>query len=99
MLLRVCAALMVTIIVAGCSTGPVSIPRDSSASRMPIGGAGRPAGSPHVTTASWYGPGFNGRTTSTGERFDSHGFTAASRALPLGTYARVRNLDNGHSVI
>jgi len=52
-----------------------------------------------VTLASWYGPGFNGRSTSTGETFDSHRFTAASRALPLGSYARVTNLDNGQSVV
>lgn len=49
--------------------------------------------------ASWYGPGFNGRSTSSGEVFDSHRFTAASRTLPLGSYARVTNLDNGQSVV
>jgi rare lipoprotein A len=52
-----------------------------------------------VTLASWYGPRFNGRSTSSGEVFDSQGFTAASRALPLGSYARVTNLDNGRSVV
>jgi len=54
---------------------------------------------PHVTLASWYGSGFNGGTTSNGEVFDSHRLTAASRALPLGSYVRVRNLDNGQSVV
>jgi rare lipoprotein A len=52
-----------------------------------------------VALASWYGPGFNGHSTSSGETFDSHHFTAASRALPLGSYARVTNLDNGESVV
>jgi rare lipoprotein A len=52
-----------------------------------------------VTLASWYGLGFNGRNTSTGETFDSHRLTAASRALPLGSYARVTNLDNGQTVV
>jgi rare lipoprotein A len=54
---------------------------------------------PHTTLASWYGPGFNGRSTSSGENFDAHRMTAASTALPLGSYARVTNLDNGHSVV
>ena len=49
--------------------------------------------------ASWYGPGFDGRNTSTREIFDAHRFTAASHALPLGSYARVMNLDNGQSVV
>jgi len=39
--------------------------------------------------ASWYGPDFDGRRTSTGEAFDSHRFTATSRTLPLGSYVRV----------
>lgn len=48
--------------------------------------------------ASWYGPGFHGRKTASGERFNQHGLTAAHRKLPLGTKARVTNLDNGKSV-
>ncbi|MFP3949126.1 MAG: septal ring lytic transglycosylase RlpA family protein [Gemmatimonadota bacterium] len=43
--------------------------------------------------ASWYGPGFHGRQTSSGERFDQDAMTAAHRTLPLGTVVRVRNLD------
>ena len=35
--------------------------------------------------ASWYGPGFDGRTTASGAVFDQEGFTVASRTLPLGT--------------
>lgn len=48
--------------------------------------------------ASWYGPGFHGRKTASGERFNQHGLTAAHRKLPLGTKAKVTNLDNGRSV-
>jgi rare lipoprotein A len=48
--------------------------------------------------ASWYGPKFHGRPTSSGEIFDMHQFTAAHRSLPLPTYARVTNLSNGRSV-
>ena len=39
--------------------------------------------------ASWYGPGFHGRTTANGERYDMHGFTAAHKELPFGTKLRV----------
>ena len=35
--------------------------------------------------ASWYGPGFDGQLTASGEVFDAHGYTAAHNTLPLGT--------------
>ncbi len=44
--------------------------------------------------ASFYGQGFQGRKTATGERFDSSQFTAASNRFPLGTMVAVRRLDN-----
>lgn len=50
-------------------------------------------------TASWYGPYFHGRLTANGEIYDQHGLTAAHRTLPLGTYLKVTNLENQHSVI
>jgi rare lipoprotein A len=49
--------------------------------------------------ASWYGPGFNGRTTANGERFNTHALTAAHRTLPFGTKVRVTNKSNGRSVV
>ena len=39
--------------------------------------------------ASWYGPGFHGRTTANGERYDMHGLTAAHKTLPFGTRLEV----------
>lgn len=53
----------------------------------------------HVTTASWYGPGFQGRRTSSGETFNRNDLTAASRTLPLGSRVRVTNLSTGQSVV
>ncbi|NBJ10437.1 septal ring lytic transglycosylase RlpA family protein [Microvirga arsenatis] len=50
-------------------------------------------------TASWYGPGFHGRKTASGERFNSYDMTAAHRYLPFGTRLRVVNESNGRSVI
>lgn len=49
--------------------------------------------------ASWYGPGFHGKRTSSGERFDMNEMTAAHPTLPIPSYARVTNLKNGRSVV
>ncbi|AHF05310.1 rare lipoprotein A [Marichromatium purpuratum 984] len=49
--------------------------------------------------ASWYGKDFHGRRTSSGEPYDMHAMTAAHKTLPLPTYARVTNLENGRSVV
>jgi rare lipoprotein A len=48
--------------------------------------------------ASWYGPGFHGRRTASGEVYDQDGLTAAHPSLPFGTRVRVTNLDNGRVV-
>ena len=48
--------------------------------------------------ASWYGPGFHGRKTASGERFNQYELTAAHKKLPLGTKARVTNLNNGKTI-
>ena len=48
--------------------------------------------------ASWYGPRFHGKKTASGEIYDQHKLTAAHKTLPLGTKARVTNLDNGSTV-
>lgn len=49
--------------------------------------------------ASWYGPNFHGRMTANGEVFDQFHLSAAHPTLPLPSYVRVQNLDNGRSVI
>ena len=49
--------------------------------------------------ASWYGNKFHGYMTSSFEPYDMYAFTAAHKTLPLPSYARVTNLDNGKSVI
>jgi rare lipoprotein A (peptidoglycan hydrolase) len=57
-----------------------------------------PPGS-RVEVASWYGPGFAGHSTSTGETFNPNELTAASKTLPIGSRVRVINPDNGRSVV
>ena len=49
--------------------------------------------------ASWYGPGFHGRKTASGETFNTHEMTAAHRTLPFGTKVRVVNKRTGKSVV
>ncbi|MDX9874991.1 MAG: septal ring lytic transglycosylase RlpA family protein [Spongiibacteraceae bacterium] len=49
--------------------------------------------------ASWYGTKFHGRPTSNGERYDVYGMTAAHTSLPIPTYVRVTNLENGRQAI
>ncbi|NBW06674.1 MAG: septal ring lytic transglycosylase RlpA family protein [Caulobacteraceae bacterium] len=49
--------------------------------------------------ASWYGDQFNGRATSTGERFDMHALSAAHKTLPLPALVEVTNEANGRSIV
>lgn len=50
-------------------------------------------------TASWYGPQFHGKRASIGEPYDMYAMTAAHKTLPLPSYARVTNLENGRSIV
>jgi len=74
---------LVLVLVASCARPPAQPVR--------VGGA-------EVGLASWYGPDFHGRRTSSGEIYDMYQLTAAHRELPLGTLIMVVNLDNGRSV-
>jgi rare lipoprotein A len=49
--------------------------------------------------ASWYGPDFQGKYTSSGEPYDMYAMTAAHKTLPIPCYARITNLRNGRSVV
>ncbi len=50
-------------------------------------------------TASWYGPSFHGRMTANGEVFDRLSISAAHPTMPLPSYIRVTNVNNGYSII
>jgi rare lipoprotein A len=80
-------------LLAGCSSSPNRSGPDAVAPMKAPGvelGRGK---------ASWYGPGFQGKRTASGERFDMNALTAAHRTLPFGTRVRVRNLRNGREVV
>lgn len=49
--------------------------------------------------ASWYGKDFHGRKTANGERYNMYSISAAHKTLPFDTWVRVRNLDNGKTVL
>ncbi|MFY8105740.1 MAG: septal ring lytic transglycosylase RlpA family protein [Elstera sp.] len=49
--------------------------------------------------ASWYGPGFHAKLTANGEDYDQNEMTAAHRTLPMPSFVRVTNLDNGRTVV
>lgn len=67
---------------------------------FPADAASRQRSRPFVQQgeASFYGPGFHGRRTASGERFDQQKLTAAHPKLPFGTEVMVTNLENGRSV-
>ena len=49
--------------------------------------------------ASWYGPDFHGKKTSSGEIYDMYAMTAAHKTLPLPSYLEVKNLENGRKIV
>jgi hypothetical protein len=73
-------------------------PLDLAQVQMAVQGL-RPTGETLVGTASWYGPGFHGRKTANGERFNQNALTAAHKTLPFGTQLRIRNRLNGKTVV
>lgn len=64
-------------------------------------GKGSTSSKGYTTTgvASWYGPGFHGRKTASGEKFNMYALTAAHKTLPLHSRVRVTNLKTHKSVI
>lgn len=80
----VCALMLAPVVFAG-----------SAEARHRHGGAGGASGG----MASWYGPGFNGGRTASGERFNTGALTAAHRFWPFGTRVKVTNQNNGRSIV
>jgi rare lipoprotein A (peptidoglycan hydrolase) len=66
--------------------------------RAPDPPARRASGRTVAWTASWYGPGFAGNPTASGEPFRPGAMTAAHKSLPFGTRLLIRNPDTGRSV-
>jgi rare lipoprotein A (peptidoglycan hydrolase) len=87
-------SVLLLYVLSGCA-GTVSRPQSQPPlltflpPRLPLGQRG---------VASWYGPGFHGNPTASGEIFNQQALTAAHPTLPFGTPVEVINLDNGKSV-
>jgi rare lipoprotein A len=88
---RLPISISATIWIAGCSaySSPNVRPAPLTVSE-PRAQTASPARGDHVTLASWYGPGFVGQRTASGEVYNRDDLTAASRRLPLGTRAVLR---------
>ena len=78
--------LAITAAVLGCALGATSVAAEDA---KPL----------QKGAASWYSPGFHGKRTANGERFDTHALTAAHKTLPFGTQVRVTNERTGKSVV
>ena len=91
-------ALFALAVTAGLATSGLTA---TDAQARSAHARGVKAGSHHGQSgvASWYGPGFQGRRTANGERFNTHALTAAHRTLSFGTRVRVTNKVNGRSVV
>jgi len=88
---------MLAFILAGCSSQNFTpAPGPATTYYAP---SRQSYGTTRTEVASWYGPGFAGRRTSSGEIYNPEGLTAASTTLPLGSHVRVVNPDTGRSVV
>jgi rare lipoprotein A len=85
---RLIFTFVVLAAATGCAVPPsrVRVPLPSTESRVSQTGI-----------ASWYGPGFHGKATASGEIYNQNDLTAAHQTLPLGTRVMVTNLENGRS--
>jgi len=88
---RLTAALLVMLLVATTACGPRHF-------RFPPA-VDPPVGFVQEGVASWYGPGYHGKKTSSGEVFDQDEMTAAHMTFAFGTRVRVTMLSNGRSVV
>lgn len=100
--------------LAGALTigGPAALAATAKSKKVQTSKAGKSTGKKTTKTAarssgkvlqsgkaSWYGPGFHGRKTANGERFNMYELTAAHKTLPLGTRIKVLNPANGKEVV
>lgn len=91
-----CGILINALAISGCS--PEYSGEQAKQARLGKGGDIIKPVHKEVGEASWYGPGFQGKETANGETFDQKEMTAAHPTLPMGTKAKVTNLDNGKKV-
>jgi len=89
--------------IYGCSaqapSPPPLPPVQPATAPQPVVTTAHEVGPTKVTTASFYAPELQGHATTSGENYNQHAMTAASRTLPIGAHAKVTNLKNGQAVV
>jgi rare lipoprotein A len=98
-LVQGCSAVSLNRIESSGAEGDKIVTSSSPTVGLPAPANSAPKISPvNMGHASWYGPGFVGKKTASGDIFDDTKLTAAHKTLPLGSKAKVTNLNNGRSV-
>lgn len=106
--------IIFSIIIAGCGGTPKSSSAGAIPKEEPVSKYGNPAtykvlgetykvkgsskGYSEVGIASWYGKDFHGKRTSSGTSYNMHSYSAAHKTLPIPTYVKVTNLENGKTI-
>lgn len=95
--------ICVAFLLSGCAEGNAKIASRKGYVRFPekqyASGEKAEIGLKITGEASYYGPGFDGKQTASGEIFDQNDFTCAHKSLPFGTKLKVVRVDNGSSVV
>jgi rare lipoprotein A len=101
---RLCIYVILLVFMSGCAARVQEVKRECGTPYTVRGKTYHPLkkvepGFTQDGVASWYGPGFHGKKTASGETYDMHELTAANNVLPLKTLVKVKNLDNGQEVV
>ena len=93
---------MIAAFLSGCASGNAKIASRKGYVRFPgkhyASGEKAAVGTKIVGEASYYGPGFHGKKTASGETFNQNDYTCAHKTLPFGTVLKVVRIDNGATV-
>ena len=98
-----CLMVCLAVLLSGCAAGNAKIASRKGYVRFPekqyASGEKAEIGLKIKGEASYYGPGFHGKQTASGEIFDQDDYTCAHKSLPFGTKLKVVRVDNGSSVV
>lgn len=98
-----CLLVCLAVLLSGCAAGNAKIASRKGYVRFPekqyASGEKAEIGLKIKGEASYYGPGFHGKQTASGEIFDQDDYTCAHKSLPFGTKLKVVRVDNGSSVV
>jgi len=100
--IAIVVAFMIAAFLSGCASGNAKIASRKGYVRFPgkhyASGEKAAVGTKIEGEASYYGPGFHGKKTASGETFNQNDYTCAHKTLPFGTVLKVVRIDNGATV-